>query len=195
MKKFIKFLAWIIFWLILFIVLVNFYELNYAKKWYFKEIKNLPKIEYWLVFWASVKINKKPSDILKDRLIVAYKAYKNWKIKKIIVSWDHREKYYNEPKSMKNFLISLGVKKDDIIIDNLWIDTYSSLYNLKKKNIKKIILFTQDFQLKRALYIWKKIWIQTYWIQTNLHKYKKEFYYNVREIFARIKAFFEVEIF
>jgi SanA protein len=194
LKKYKKFFLGILVWLILAIILVNFYVLNFSKNWYFKNIKNLPKTKYWLVFWASIKINKEPSDILKDRLIVAYKAYLNKKITKIIVSWD-KSKYYDEPNSMKNFLIKLWIPKNDIIIDNKWKDTYSSLFIAKNNfKIKKIILFTQDFQLKRALYIWKKLWIDTYWVETNLHKYKKELYNNLREIWARIKAFIEVEI-
>jgi SanA protein len=45
------------------------------------------------------------------------------------------------------------------------------------------------------LYIGKRLGIKTYWIETNNHSYLKEEYNNFREIWARIKAFFEVEIF
>ena len=61
--------------------------------------------------------------------------------------------------------------------------------------VNKVILFTQDFHLKRAMYIAKRLWFETYWIETNLHRYFKEKYNFYREILARVKAFLEVEIF
>jgi SanA protein len=195
-KRIYKFIFWIIVWLILFILVVNFYVLSFSKNGYFKEIKKLPETRIWLVFWASVRRDWRPSDILKDRLYTAYEAYKIWKIKKIIVSWDNRKVDYNEPDNMKKYLVKLWVKESDIQPDYAGFDTYSSLYRAKEIFwVKKIILFTQDFHLKRALYIGKKLGIETYWIETNNHSYLKEKYNNFREIWARIKAFFEVEIF
>ncbi|MDR1987306.1 MAG: hypothetical protein LBQ24_00585 [Candidatus Peribacteria bacterium] len=44
---------------------------------------------------------------MKDRLDVAYDAYKNKKIEKILVSGDNGRLYYNEPEVMKNYLIEL----------------------------------------------------------------------------------------
>gem|GEM_PF-2122782 len=45
------------------------------------------------------------------------------------------------------------------------------------------------------MYIAKRFDIETIGIETNLQKYRKEKYNNRREVFARIKAFLEVEIF
>jgi len=194
LKKIYKLFLWIIVWLILSILIINFYVLSFSKNWYFQKIENLPEIEVWLVFWASVKKNWIPSDILKDRLQVAYETYKAKKIKKIIVS-GYTRKYYNEPEAMKKYLIKLWVKQKDIWTDYDWIDTYNSIYKAKKFfKLKKIVLFTQDFHLKRALYIWKKLWLEIYWLETNKNIYLNEKYNNFREIWARIKAFFEVEI-
>ena len=196
MKKVYKFFLWIIVWLILFILIVNFYVLSFSKIWYYKKIEDLPEVRVWLVFWASVKKDWTPSDVLKDRLKVAYEAYKNKKIKKIIVSGDNRKLNYNEPENMKKYLIKLWVKNSDIQPDYAGFDTYSSLYRAKEVfGVKKLILFTQDFHLKRAFYIWKKLSIKIYWIETNLHTYKNKNYNNFREVFARIKAFFEADIF
>jgi vancomycin permeability regulator SanA len=104
-----------------------------------------------------------PSDILKDRLDTAYDAYKAGKIKKIIVSGDNRKVDYNEPDNMKKYLISLGVNPKDIQPDYAGFDTYSSLYRAREIfQVKKVILFTQDFHLKRALYIGKRLGIKTY---------------------------------
>lgn len=174
---------------------INFYVLSFSNINYYYDVDGLEKNYVWLVFWASVIRNNTPSDILKDRLKVAYKAYESWKIEKIIVSGDNSYMNYNEPLTMKRYLVELWVDDDDIYLDYAWFDTYDSLY--RAKNIfwvDSIVLFTQDFHLKRAMYISKKLWIKTYWVETNLQKYQKGDYYNRRELMARIKAFLEVEV-
>lgn len=196
LKKIFLYFSLILFSLLLFIFFINYYVLSFSKVWlnYFENIYNIPKLETWLVFWSSVKWWK-PSLILKDRLDVAFEAYKSKKINKIIVSWDNSKLSYNEPKIMKKYLLSLWVKKEDIYEDFAWFDTYDSLYRARDIfKTKEIILFTQDFHLKRAIYISEKLGIKTYWVQTNLRFYKNLNYNNFREVFARIKAFLETDI-
>lgn len=188
------FLLWI--FLIFAILSINFYVLSFTKieKNYFHNVENLSNFETWLVFWASVK-SWKPSLILKDRLDVAFKAYKTRKIKKIIVSWDNSIASYNEPAIMKQYLINLWVKKEDIYEDFAGFDTYDSLYRARDIfKTKEIVLFTQDFHLKRALYIAERLGIKAVWVETNLRIYARPNYNNFREVFARIKAFFETDI-
>lgn len=177
------------------ILMINFYVLSFSKNNYYQNVDDLPEVKTWLVFWASVK-NGYPSVILEDRLKVAFEAYNSWKINKIIVSWDNSKANYNEPAVMKNYLLNLWVKKEDIYEDFAWFDTYDSLYRARDIfKIDELILFTQDFHLKRALYLAERLGIQAYWIETNLRTYFRPNYNNFREVFARIKAFFDVEIF
>ncbi len=193
LKKFLK--LSIIFGLlsIIFLIIINFYVLIFWEKNYFKEIEKLPKSKYGLVFWASVNKDWTPSLVLKDRLDISIKAYKAWKVEKIIVSGFASNDWYNEPEWMKKYLIKSWVWKKDIILDNKWIDTFNSIKEAKKIVWnEKIIFFSQDFQLKRAIYIASKLWVTFYWMETNLRKYKKNNYF--REFWARIKAFFEIEI-
>lgn len=196
MKKIIKNIFVIICSIILLIVIINLYVLNYSKIWYYKNVDDLEKKYVWLVFGASVIWKDTPSDILKDRLNVVYEAYKKWKIEKIIVSWDNSQIHYNEPIVMQKYLINLWMDEDDIYLDYAWFDTYDSIYRAKEIfNVEDLVLFTQDFHLKRAMYISKRLWINTIWIETNLQEYLQENYNNFREIFARVKAFLDIEIF
>lgn len=198
MKKFLICTSIILIILFLFvgiITAINIYVLNFSKTNYYSKVDDINDTYVWLVFWASVIWKNKPSDILKDRLKVAYKAYKYKKIQKIIVSWDNSRKTYNEPLVMQKYLIDLWVNERDIYLDYAWFDTYDSIYRAKAIFwVEEIVIFTQDFQLKRAMYISKRLWIKTEWVETNLKKYLKEDYNNKREIFARVKAFLDVEI-
>ncbi len=170
--------------------------LSFSDQWYYAKVSDLPSREFWLVFWASVLWNLKPSDVLADRLKTAAEAYKQWKIKQIIVSGDNRNRNYNEPVVMQKYLLWLGVSVEHIHLDYAWFDTYDSLYRARDLfYISEVTLFTQDFHLKRAMYISKKMWIDTLWVQTNRQFYLAEKYNHTREYFARMKAFIEVEIF
>lgn len=186
------FLLLISLWLVIFFI--NYYILSFSKKNYYNSVDKLEKKEIWIVFWASVKWWQ-PSLILKDRLDVAFEAYEKWKIEKIIVSGDNSIVTYNEPFVMKKYLLSLWVKKEDIYEDFAWFDTYDSLYRAKDIfKVNELVLFTQDFHLKRAIYIAEKLGIKAYWVSTDLRKYLRPRYNYYREIFARVKAFVEIEI-
>ncbi len=196
MKKYIIYSVSFILSFICFLYVVNFYVLSFSQNNYYYDVDWLDNKYVWLVFWASVIWNKEPSDILKDRLKVAFDAYQKWKIEKILVSWDNSHVSYNEPEVMKKYLVWLWVDIDDIYLDYAWFDTFDTLYRAKNVfMLEEAVLFTQDFHLKRAMYIASKLWINVYWVETNLQKYKNENYNNRREIFARIKAFFDVDIF
>ena len=195
-KKFLLLFLIAIFLVFSIIFIINLYVLSFSKTNYYSNLDQLEPKYVWLVFWASVYQNSVPSWVLKDRLKVAYEAYNLWKIKKILVSWDNSATSYNEPEVMKKFLVEQWVKKEDIYMDHAWFDTYDSIYRAKEIFlVKDIVLFTQNFQLKRAMYISKKLGLDTYWIETNLQPYIREWYYEFREIFARVKAFFNVDIF
>lgn len=194
LKKIFLYFSLAIFFIFLAIFLINYYVLSFSKWDYFKKVEDLWKIQIWLVFWASVK-NAYPSLILKDRLDVAFEAYKKWKITKIIVSWDNSLKNYNEPKVMKNYLVWLWVKKEDIYEDFAGFDTYDSLYRARDVfKTKELVLFSQKFHLERAIYISKKLWLNVELVSTDLRKYRKSYYNSFREIFARVKAFWDTDI-
>ncbi len=195
-KRLLQFFLPVIALVLFIVLLINYWVLSFSSEWFYKEVKNLPNIDVWLVFWASVKRNLEPSDVLKDRLKVIAEAYNLWKIKKIIVSGDNGKSYYNEPLAMQKYLETKWVNKDDIYLDYAGFDTYDSLYRAKALFwVKKVILFTQDFHLKRAVYLAKRLGYQeVIGIQTNLQKYRAEAYNNRREILARVKAFLDVEI-
>lgn len=194
-----KIIIWCITWLLLLwisIISINVYVLSFSENNFYSNLNEVPKNEVWLVFWASVKNNAYPSDILSDRLKVAIEAYKTWKINQILVSGDNKQHNYNEPEVMRKYLVAHGVQNEHIHLDYAWFDTYDTLYRAKELfKTDKLTLFTQDFHLKRALYIADRLWIESVWVSTNLQIYLRDNYNNRREVLARVKAFLDVEIF
>ena len=191
----IRYFLLLILLLIISFLAINFYIVNFSENKIYS-VNDLSKTKIWIVLWASVKSNWEPSVILADRLKTSVEAYKLWKISKIIVSGDNRKLNYNEPDNMKNYLVKLWVKKEDIYPDYAWFDTYDSMYRAKEIfSVKKIVIFTQKYHLYRAIYIWEKLWIQSVWVSADKQKYLWIITFKTREIFARIKAFLEIEIF
>jgi len=195
-KRFLQFILPIIALILFIVLIINYWVLSFSKENFYADVEKIPEVEVWLVFWASVKSTLEPSDILKDRLKIAVKAYNSWKIKKIIVSGDNWTKWYDEPTAMYKYLVSKWVDSDNIYLDFAGFDTYDSLYRAKHLFwVDDITLFTQDFHLKRAMYISKRLGFKkVIWIETNLQKYIAENYNNRREVLARVKAFLDVEI-
>lgn len=193
-KIFFLWFLWVLIGVFL-IILINLYVLSFSKGKIFSWEDNITGYEVGIVFWARVYEWGKPSDILADRLKVAKKAYDEGKITKIIVSGDNSKSHYDEPTSMRNYLINLWVKKDDIYLDYAGFDTYDTLYRAREIFwVEKALLFTQEFHLKRALYIAEKLEIKSIWIHTDLQKYIYADYYERREVLARTKAFFSTDI-
>lgn len=195
MKKLLYYILWFFWFILAFIVGVNFYVISFSFDDYYTSLSDIKENNLtWIVFWASIIDNKIPSNILKDRLNSAYEWYNNSIIDKIIVSWDSQNRNYNESDVMRQYLVDKGVSENDIVVDYYWLDTYDAIY--RAKNVfweTELVLFTQDFHLKRAIYISNRLWIETYWFETSIQNYKKD--YSIREVLARVKAFLEIEIF
>ena len=174
---------------------INYYIIDLSKQ----KIVSLDQISWyniWLVLWASVKSNWTPSDILADRLKTSYEAYNLGKISKIVVSWDNRKLNYNEPEAMKKYLVKLWVLEEDIYLDYAWFDTYDSIYRAREIfSVSKMVIFTQEYHLYRALYIANKLWIKSIWVSSDRQTYLWIIRYKSRETLSRIKAFLEIEIF
>ena len=195
MKKLLYYILWFFWFILAFIVGVNFYVISFSFDDYYTSLSDIKENNLtWIVFWASIIDNKIPSNILKDRLNSAYEWYNNSIIDKIIVSGDSQNRNYNESDVMRQYLVDKWVSENDIVVDYYWLDTYDAIY--RAKNVfweTDLVLFTQDFHLKRAIYISNRLWIETYWFETSIQNYKKD--YNIREVLARVKAFLEIEIF
>ncbi len=190
-----KFLIYEATIIILTIILINVYVLSFSIDRFFSHIEDIEPGEIGLVLWASVKPDWQPSNILKDRLDTAIIFYNQEKINKILVSGDNGTHHYNEPVAMQKYLITNGIPESDIYLDYAGFDTYDSLYRARDIfGSQDLIIFTQWFHLHRAVYISKRLGLNVVWVTTDIQKYLGSSRNSVREVFARVKAFFEVEI-
>lgn len=146
-----------------------------------------------IVLGAGLKADGTPSDILRDRLMVALAIYDAGRAEKILCSGDNGQVQYDEVNAMREWLLARNVDADDIFLDHAGFDTYDSLVRAAKVfGVTNAIIVTQDFHLPRALYLAKAEGINAQGVSASLESYVLEDTFKAREILARTKAFFNV---
>ena len=84
-----------------------------------------------IVFGAGLWRDGTPTPVLEDRVRTAANLYFEGKVEKLLMTGDNRFVEYNEPESMRQFAISLGVPDEDIVLDYAGRRTYDSCYRAR----------------------------------------------------------------
>jgi SanA protein len=181
-------------------IFVSLFVIAGGSSWYVLEIGRSYIVEaadasapVSIVLGAGLTSNGTPSDILRDRLMVALALYDDGRTEKIVCSGDNGQVQYDEVNAMREWLLDHDVDADDIFLDHAGFDTYDSMVRAAKVfGITSAIVVTQDFHLPRALYIAQAEGIEVQGVSASLEPYRGESIFRLREIPARIKVFFEV---
>lgn len=106
-----------------------------------------------LVLGCSKKLSRNRDNFyFTGRMQAAAKLWHSGKLRCIIVSGDNREKYYNEPRDMKNALVKLGVPEDKIVCDYAGLRTFDSVVRAKRIfGVDKVTIISQSYHVKRAV--------------------------------------------
>ena len=144
-----------------------------------------------LVLGAGLRSDGTPSDMLADRLKIAYELYEAEVSDVIVLSGDRSGSDYDEVTAMRIYLEDMGVPEGAIVEDGAGYSTYESVYNLKSENkYKKIVVVTQKYHLYRALYIAEEMGMSADGANGALRGYRGQIYRDIREVAARTKDFF-----
>lgn len=141
-----------------------------------------------MILGAGILKNGKPGPILAERINEGISLYNNRSVRKILVTGNSlNPKVYDETSAMRLALIKANIPKEDIIIDPLGIDTYSSIYRAKNTyHINSMVITTQSFHLPRSLFIAQALGITAYGIEVDKNAPQLKTY--LRELFAIPKA-------
>ena len=153
-----------------------------------EEATDIEKVDCIIVLGAAVRPDGEPSAMLRDRLEKAAELYKAGVSKKIIVSGDHRDEYYNEVYTMKWYLVELGIPSNDIFMDHGGLSTYDTMHRAANIfGVKKAVVVTQKYHMYRAIYIAKSMGIDAYGVNAKEISYSGQLKRDAREFLARIK--------
>ena len=146
-----------------------------------------------IVLGASVYSDGTPSGILQDRLDDGIALYFAGAAPKIIMSGDNGTESYNECWAMKQYAISQGVPSEDVFCDHAGFSTYETMYRARHVfGAERIVVATQTYHLYRALYDAQGVGMEAIGVPSDYGEYANQSWYDIREVFARTKDFFQV---
>ena len=150
------------------------------------ELKNMDCV---LVLGCRVN-GETPSPMLSDRLTVGTELYLTGTAPKLLMSGDHGRVEYDEVNAMKSFAVARGAADEDVFMDHAGFSTYESMYRAKEIfQARRMIIVTQSYHLYRAVYIARSLGIEAYGVPSDLQRYVRQDYYDLREVLARNKDF------
>jgi SanA protein len=158
-------------------------------------IEDVPADRVAIVFGAGLRRDGMPTTVLRDRVETAAQLYHDGKVNKLLMSGDNRFVDYNEPEAMRQFAISLGVPDEAMTLDFAGRRTYDTCYRAKVIfGVGSATLVTQNFHMARALFTCNALGLKAVGVEADNYYYLKRsrFYWNIREQFATIGAFWDV---
>ncbi len=148
-----------------------------------------------IVFGAGLLRDGGPTAVLQDRVQRAANLYFAGKIEKMLMSGDNRFVDYNEPESMRQYALSLGVPDEAIVRDYAGRSTYDTCYRAKAIfGLSEAVLITQKFHLPRAIFLCNMLGMDGIGVDADLRTYQRlsSLYWNLRELLATSNAFIDL---
>ena len=150
----------------------------------------LSDVDCILVLGCFVQEDGVPSDMLADRLRRGVELYQAGAAPKLLMSGDHGRTDYNEVEAMKQYAIDQGVPSTDVFMDHAGFSTYESVYRAKEVfEADTVLIVTQEYHLKRAVYIANALGLKAYGVACDYHRYTGQLSRELREVLARVKDF------
>jgi SanA protein len=159
--------------------------------------EDAPSERLAIVFGAGLRRDGTPTPILRDRVETAASLYFSGRVEKLLMSGDNSFLNYNEPESMRQYAISLGVPESAIAMDYAGRRTYDTCYRAKAIfGMESALLVTQKFHLPRALFLCNALGLNAYGVEANNRNYRDGalFIWNFREQLATVGAFLDVYV-
>jgi SanA protein len=144
-----------------------------------------------IVFGAGLWRDGTPTPVLRDRVQTAANLYFDSKVEKLLMSGDNRTLDYNEPESMRQYALSLGVPDGAIVLDYAGRRTYDTCYRARDIfGVQSAILVTQGFHLPRALFLCNMLGVNGVGVPADLQYYRKasRAIWEFREVLATIDS-------
>ncbi|ASO20296.1 vancomycin permeability regulator SanA [Actinoalloteichus hoggarensis] len=111
-----------------------------------------PDTDVALVLGAGVRPDGRPSQLLAGRLDVAAGLYHEGVVRVLLLSGSVGPGDYDEPGTMREYLVSRGVPTEAIVEDGSGNDTWESCVRTRDVyGVRELIVISQRFHLPRAV--------------------------------------------
>ena len=154
------------------------------------DVDDLPHAQAAIVPGALVKPDGTMSTMLNDRVSRAAELYRSGKVDKLLVSGDHGSWRYDEPDTMRNALVAMGIPDRDIFTDHAGFNTRATMVRAREVfQVEDAIVVTQGFHMSRALYLAEAAGLEVHGLVADLQGYGEQgVKSDVREVLSRVKA-------
>jgi SanA protein len=159
--------------------------------------QDAPSERIAIIFGAGLRRDGTPTAVLRDRIEAGARLYFDGKVEKLLMSGDNQIVEHNEPESMRQYAISLGVPEKDIVMDYGGRRTYDTCFRAKEIfGLESVLLVTQGFHLPRALFLCNVLGLDAQGVEANNLNYSRRslVFWNIREQFATFTAFMDIFI-
>ncbi len=157
-------------------------------------LADVPAKKVALVLGCSPRVsNGRENLFFQYRMKAAAELWKAGKVKYLLLSGDHRQRYYNEPLYMQNALVKLGVPKNRTVLDYAGIRTLDSVVRAKEVfGETDLIVVSQAFHNERSIFIGKHRGLTLFGYNAKGVSYPHAKKTLLREELAKIKALLDV---
>ena len=160
-------------------------------------LDEVPQQSYGIVFGSGLTANGEPSAVLRDRVITASLLYRQGKIKTIVLSGAVEENGWDEVDVMRDLAVQQGVPDTALVPDHSGSSTFATCTAASKEyNLSKAVLITQKYHAPRALFICRKMGVDSVAVSADRTDYplNGKVYWWLRELLATSKAWLDVFI-
>jgi len=150
-----------------------------------------------IVFGAGLMPDGTPSTVLADRMATAAALYEAGKIKKLLLSGDNRIAEYNEPQSMYEYGVRLGVPSSAMVRDYAGRRTYDTCRRARDVfGVEEALLITQRYHLDRALLTCSALGLKVEGVAADQSPYPQELFITwwMRELPATAWALWDLAV-
>lgn len=173
----------------------NWFVIRSAKGRTYNEINDVPYHKVGVVLGTVPYLNNGRKNFYFDsRMKAAADLYFAHKISYILATGDNHRRNYNEPKSMREALIALGVPDSAIVLDYAGFRTLDSMVRAKKVfGQDSFIVISQHWHNERAIFIARHNGMDVVGYDAKDAVVRKAYIKSlVREALAKVKAVYDV---
>ena len=176
------------------VIFIDGYISSYSSDFVSDRIEDVPFNRCGLLLGTSkYRVEGGINPFFSNRLDAAADLYRTGRIDCIIASGDNSAANYNEPRAMMQGLRERGIPAEKIYLDYAGFRTLDSVVRAREIfSQNSVTVISQRFHNERAVYIGRKWGIEIYGYNASGSDDSGETMVRLREIFARLKAFIDV---
>ena len=173
-------------------LIINIGMIKGVEKYVYSDPSLVPSRTAILVLGAQTH-GRNLSPILRDRVNGGIALIQSGKGRKLLLSGDHGELYYDEVNAMRLYVLANArdIPHEDIFMDHAGFSTWDSMCRARDVfEVKDLIVVTQEFHISRAVCMARNLGLDAvgYAVKEDRFQGKTLQAWKTREYFARIKA-------